>query len=84
MHPKTLREAVTIILPELSGRDKLLLRNTKREDLIKFNLSLGSEIRNHCGLWEGNVDLMKVSGESHPDGVTLRIIEAIWDEIQKQ
>jgi hypothetical protein len=47
MFPKTVREAVALILWEMSRRDKLIIRNTKKEDLIKVNLSWGSEIRNH-------------------------------------
>jgi Domain of unknown function (DUF6794) len=82
MYPKTVKEAVALILSEMSLRDKLIIRNTKKEDLIKFNLSWGSEIRNHCGLWDNDV-LMRDISEFHPDGASLRIMEAVWDELQK-
>ncbi len=84
MYPKTINEAVALILSELSGRDKLRLRNTKKEDLIKFHLSWGNDIRNLCGLWDENQDLMKDAGESHPDGVSMRIMEAVWEEVQRE
>ncbi len=82
MYPKTVKEAAALILSELPGRDKLRLRNTKKEDLIKFHLSLGNDIRNRCGLWDGNQDLMKDAGESHPDEVSMKIMEVVWEEIQ--
>ena len=84
MHPKTLKEAVSIVLPAMSGREKLIVRNTPKQDLIKFNLSWGNEIRNHCGLWDGNDDLIRDVSEYHPDSASLKIMEAVWEEIQKE
>lgn len=84
MPPKTVKEAAGLILSEMPGRDKLLIRNTKKEDLIKFHLSWGNEIRNRCGLWDGNDDLMKDAGASHPDSVSMKIMERVWDELRKE
>jgi hypothetical protein len=83
MFPKTVKEAVALILSEASGRDRLIVRNTKKEDLIKLHLGWGNEIRNRCGLWE-NEELRKDAGESHPDSVSMRIMERVWEELQKQ
>jgi hypothetical protein len=80
----TVKEAVALILSEMSGRDKLIARNTKKEDLIKLHLGWGNEIRNRCGLWEGNEELMKDAGAEHPDGVSIVIMETVWEEIQKE
>jgi hypothetical protein len=82
MFPKTVKEAAALILSEMSGRDKLLIRNTKKEDLIKFHLSWGNEIRNRCGLWDGNDDLMKDARVDHPDSVSTVIMEAVWEELR--
>lgn len=84
MFPKTVKDAVAIILSEMSGRDKLIVRNTKKTDLIKLHLGWGNEIRNRCGLWEGNEYLIRDVGASHPDGASLRIMEAIWEELEKE
>ena len=84
MFPKTLKEAVAVVLSQMSGRDRLIVRNTKKEDLIKLHLGWGNEIRNLCGLWEGNDDLIRDVSECHPDGASLKIMEAVWEEIQKQ
>jgi hypothetical protein len=84
MFPKTVKEAAALILSEMSGRDKLLIRNTKRDALIKFHFSWGNDIRNRCGLWEGNDDLIRDVSEFHPDGASMRIMERVWEEIQNQ
>lgn len=82
--PKTINEAVTILLSEMSGRDKLIFLNTKREDLILSHLTLGEEIRNKFGLWSGNDALIKDATTTHPDSISMEIIETIWEELQKQ
>jgi hypothetical protein len=83
MMPKTVKEAAALILSEMSGRDKLLIRNTKKDALIKFHFNWGNEIRNRCGLWEGNEALMKDAGAIHPDSVSTAIMEGVWEELQK-
>lgn len=84
MFSKTLKDAVSMVLSGMSGRDKLIVHNTKKEDLIKLHLGWGNEIRNLCGLWQGNNELMKDAGASHPDGASRKIMEAVWEELQKQ
>ena len=84
MFPKTLQEAVALVISHMSSRDKLLLRNTKKEDLVKFHLNFGREIRLVCGLWAGNAELIKDVNENHPDSASLRIMEAVWEELQKE
>ena len=84
MSSKTVKEAVTILLSEMSGRDKLVLRNTKKEDLILSHLSWGADIRNKFGLWSGNDALIKDAKVDHPDSVSTVIMEAVWEELQKQ
>ena len=82
--PTTFREAVATILSEMSGRDKMLVRNTRKEDLIKFDLSWGQEIRNRCGLWKGNDLLIKDAKLNHPDSVSTMIMEAVWEKLQNK
>ncbi len=84
MFPKTVKEAAEIILSEMTGRGKLLVRNTKKEDLVKFHFSWGNEIRNRLGLWEGNEALITDAHEIHPDSTSMKIMEAVWEELQKE
>ena len=84
MFPKTVKEAVAIMLSEMSGRDKLIVRNTKKEDLIKLHLGWGNKIRNRCGLWSGNDTLIKDAKGDHPDSVSNVVMETIWEKLQKE
>ena len=81
--PKTVKEAVSLLLSQMSGRDKLVLRNIKKESLVLFHLTWGEEIRNKLGLWSGNDALIKdVKKVDHPDSVSTVIMEAVWEELQ--
>lgn len=59
--------------------------NTPKEKLIRFHESLGRDIRNRFNLWE-NKWTPKIEGgidvsEDHPDSVSMRIIEAVWEKV---
>ena len=87
--PKTVEEAVDIIISELSLKDKSTLANIRTEDLGSLQLSLGEFIRNHFGLWGENAELLEscriVSGEDNIDAdrASLVIISEIWKKLQK-
>ncbi len=59
---------------------------TPKDKLIRFHHSLGQDIRNEFGLWdyvwepkmEGGVDV----SPDHPDAVSMRIIETVWERVQ--
>lgn len=57
-------------------------KNTKKENLSRYHLSLGSEIRNEFGLWKNKWDPVIIDGvdvsPEHPDSVAMRVIEAVW------
>jgi len=80
--PKTVKEAVAQILSKMSAKDKEIVRNTKKKDLIKFHHGWGTGIRNDMGLWQGNRDLLKDTKAIHPDDASMVIIEAVWKELQ--
>jgi hypothetical protein len=82
--PKTVKEAATQILSEMSEKDKETVWNTKKEDLIKFHQGWGAGIRNDMGLWQGNKELMKDAKANHPDDASMVIIEAVWSTLQKK
>jgi len=84
MFPKTVKEAVALILLGMPDRDKLIVRNTKKKDLDKFHSTWGREIRLLCGLWAGNQTLLKDANAIHPDSASTVIMEAVWEELQKE
>jgi len=83
--PTTLADAVAYITKGLSEDDKRLLRETKKEDLIKFHMGWGMGIRNGFGLWRGNDKLIESAcGKGcHPDDASMVIIEAVWAALPK-
>ncbi len=81
---KTVKEAVAQILSKMSDTDKATVKNKKKEDLIKYHRGWGMGIRNDLGLWQGNEALMKDAKAQHPDDASMVIIEAVWEELQKQ
>lgn len=86
--PTTCEEAVAWIVRDLDTESKELVRNTSREDLIRFHHGWGTSIRNSFGLWQGNRALFDscmegAQGEEfHPDTVSMIIIERVWEALQ--
>ena len=56
-----------------------------KDDLIWFHNNIGRNIRNDIGLWENKEIIELFTTEkniSHPDDISVYILEEIWDEIQ--
>lgn len=84
--PRSLDAAVAHIVEGSSQEDLALVAATKREDLIQFHMGWGMGIRNGLGLWRGNESLLlsACGGEPcHPDDASMKIIEAVWEHLQK-
>ena len=83
--PTTLSDAVTYITERLSEDDKRVVRETKKQDLIRFHHGWGTGIRNGFGLWRGNDKLIQSAcgKPCHPDDASMVIIEAVWVALQK-
>ena len=84
--PTTVQYSVKDILSRMSEKDKELVRNTKRGDLIMFHHGWGTGIRNYYGLWRGNQKLIESAcGRScHPDDASMVIIRAVWRELKSK
>ena len=84
--PTTVQDTVKDILSRMSEKDKELVRNTKRGDLIMFHHGWGTGIRNYYGLWRGNQKLIESAcGRScHPDDASMVIIRAVWRELKSK
>jgi hypothetical protein len=84
--PKTLDAAVTVAIQQLPPAEQARLKAMKREDLIRLHHGYGTGLRNYLGLWRGNKDLIvsACGHPCHPDDASMKIIEAIWDKLQKQ
>ena len=80
--PKTVKEAVQVLISEISEKDKALICSKTKEDMIQFHHGWGTYIRNTFGLWGKNSELIKDTGERHPDDASMVIIRAVWQELQ--
>jgi hypothetical protein len=84
--PVTVEDTVRDLLARMPAADLARVKRTKQEDLIQFHLGWGTGIRNHYGLWRGNEKLiLSACGHPcHPDDASMKIIEAVWQELQNQ
>jgi hypothetical protein len=83
--PTTVEDTVRDLLSRMRAADKARVKITKKEDLIIFHHGWGTGIRNYYGLWRGNERLiLSACGQPcHPDDASMKIIEAVWQELQK-
>jgi hypothetical protein len=83
--PTSVEDTVRDLVARLSAEDKERVRATRKEDLIQFHHGWGTGIRNHYGLWRGNQKLIvsACGRPCHPDDASMRIIEAVWQALQK-
>ncbi len=83
--PITVREAVVRVLERMSIEDKRQMRNTPKDQLVKYHFGLGTSIRNEFGLFGGNIDLLRnSSGTPVADYASGVIIDTVWETLQKQ
>ena len=84
--PTTVDATVDDIILNMSKKDKKMIRNTKKDDLIKYHHGWGTGIRNYYGLWRGNDKLRKdaCGKECHPDSASMIIIERAWEKLQNK
>lgn len=84
--PETVDAVVQMVISRLPEADQALVKNTKKEDLIKYHHGWGTGIRNYYGLWRGNRKLLLSACDQkpcHPDDASMKIIEAVWERLQK-
>lgn len=88
--PKTCKAAVHWLINNMDEKSKKSVKETPREDLIKYHRGWGAGIRNNYGLWRGNELLiqsclaLRENEEIHPDSVSMIIIEETWDELHRK
>ena len=87
--PKTVDQAVEILISNMPLRDKVVIANMKIEDLAALHVSLGNYIRNRFELWTGNASLVDSCRshselkEIHSDEASSIIIMALWNALRE-
>jgi hypothetical protein len=90
-------EIVNDILHHLHAKDRTLIESLKKEDLIRDHSYWGQHIRNFYRLWDPQNPLTLKdyspilvrlengvtidANPKHPDAVSFKIIEAVWDAL---
>jgi len=80
-YPKTVTEAVDILMHILPKEDLAKLKSRSETDLFDLHFGLGQWIRNNFGLWEENYELMHNCGAKNQDDASLFIIRALWKNL---
>ena len=82
--PKSINEAVEILLSQMPADFKHALRSKKKKDLICYHFGWGLSIRSVFNLWDGNNELLKDTGTFDADDASMIIIEAVWKRLQQE
>jgi hypothetical protein len=71
---------------KLSDAEKDVLRQTPENVLDALHFGLGATIRETCGLWGGNTDLLASCGspDMHPDSASAVIVRAVWQKLRAE
>jgi hypothetical protein len=86
--PKTVDEAVKILIEKLSVRDSTIIANMEEDDLVTLQINLGVYIGGEFDIWSGNQELIKscsfIAGDPylHEDFAPMIIIEELWNRLQ--
>lgn len=85
-YPKSVDEAVELLLTKISDEDRHAIRKMAEQELSLLHFSLGNLIRNGFGLWENNEELLKAccpdnSFRNADDAFTV-IIKVLWQRLQ--
>ena len=79
--PNNIEEAVLIVVSEMSSEQEKHLKQVRKEDLINEHFGLGMWVRNLLGHWVPPAYREKYP--VHPDDVSNKITELIWDKLQQ-
>ncbi len=84
--PATLEEAVDFLLEKLPETEKEKLSCMRKEELVKLHFGLGAWIREIFDLWRNDspvfLSVSKDHAISHPDDVSMLIMERVWERLQ--
>lgn len=87
MSDKSDFDRVMEIIYKAPAEEVLKFVTTPKEDLIEYHSGLGRMIRNELSLWERGWEPTIVDGVDmsphHPDAVSMRLIEEVHDELQR-
>ena len=85
-HPKSIQEAVDLLLTELPEEDQQAIRIMAEVQLFSLHFSLGNYIRNGFDLWGSNLELLRAccpdGSLQNADNASMVILTALWWRLQ--
>jgi hypothetical protein len=87
--PKTVNQAVDILISKMALKDKVIIANMTYGELVDLNSNLGAYIKNVFRLRFGNDELMEScrfvtkNKKLNEDGACVAIIEILWKRLRK-
>jgi Circularly permutated YpsA SLOG family len=87
--PKTVNQAVDILISKMALKDKVIIANMADGELVDLNSNLGAYIKNIFRLRFGNDELMEScrfvtkNKKLNEDGACVAIIETLWKRLGK-
>jgi len=88
-HPKTVAEAIALLISGLPLKDRVLIANMTAGELESLDNTIGSYIRKSFGILSGNESLVAScrfesrNRQLHADGAAGVIIHKLWEELRK-
>jgi len=82
-YPKTILEAVDILLHVLPEAELQVIKTMLEDDLVILHIGLGKWIRNNLGLWQENYELLGDCGAKNPDDASNVIINALQKKLNE-
>jgi len=76
--PKTVNDAVDLLMRILTDEQKNEIAALQEDDLIDLHFGLGLAIRNAFGLHDPNSKLLADCGTKHPDDGAGVVIKQLW------
>ena len=86
--PKTVSQAVDILISKMALKDKVIIANMTYGELVDLNSNLGAYIKNIFRLRSGNDELMEScrfvtqNNKLDEDGACVAIIEILWKRVR--
>jgi hypothetical protein len=82
--PKSIEEAVNILITSLPNSTKQDLKDTLEDNLWLHHFSIGLYIKNKYGLATGNTELLKSCGieSMSADDASMKILKVLWEQLQ--
>ena len=87
--PKTIEEAIQLLINELPLKEKTTIANMTEDELINLNSNIGRYILDQFGLWSGNEELVEscLAYADYPlhneDDAAAVIIKELWFRLRQ-